>query len=71
MQIFRKGQAVKISFKGQTVVGKVLRASRDGQRLYLAFEGELGGYWELLAAKYRRGGYVDFCERKRVRVEAV
>ena len=59
-RIWRKGDAVKITYAGRTVLGKVILASPNGRSLALAFDAMLAGWpggmpvlWDDATASFR------------------
>jgi hypothetical protein len=72
MEIFSRGQAVKIRYQGKTVSGVVLLASPNGFALVLEFEAILGGYVGTMPVLWdeRAGAFLDLITRGSVRVEA-
>ena len=72
MEIFKAGQNVRITFEGQTVVGKVKITSDRGMSLMLEFDSLLGGYLRLLPCRLseRDNVFLDLIENLAVKVES-
>jgi hypothetical protein len=72
MEIFVRGQAVKITYQGRTEPGVVLLASPNGLALVLEFEAVLGGYVGTMPVLWdeRASAFLDLITRCTVRIEA-
>ena len=56
---FKKGDAVRITYDGRTVTGRVLIAAPNSRSLMLAFEAVLGSYVGLMPV-YRETDTTDY-----------
>ncbi len=57
-----------ITFRGQSVLGEVLLASRDGLSLVVRFAGTLGPYDQVMLLFWTEDGYRDILEGSHVKL---